>query len=126
MRWYVASSTGAERWFLAGNTRDEAVEKGKAENYGAMFAIAPEVEKSQAQFYQAVADAIGWGFENADEHLAEENWIDFEDGFLDIKRDEIVAKLADWLPSVIDRPNWAHIDTSKAEEIHADREASDG
>lgn len=119
MRWYYAHSEGAERWDLGGESREAAISEGRGTFGGDPFVIAPEAAgQTDAAFYAALAEAIAGGFVDVDEILGENGWVDFEDGWLEGARAKNLERaLAGWLPTVIARPDWRTVDTSKAERI---------
>jgi hypothetical protein len=127
MRWYYAESADAERWKYGGDSKEAATAEALGDCWGEYFFVAPECEgQGDTEFWSAVASAIAWHFESIDEALSEDGWIDFEDGWLEVdpKAKELERKLAEWLPTVLERPDWRTVDIAKAERIDPEEIAS--
>jgi hypothetical protein len=120
VRWYYAESEDAERWTYGGDSMEAAADHAiKVDCWDPPFCVAPEVEATDPRFFAALAAAIAWGFESADEWMSEEGWMDYEEPYLGGTPlgKELERKLAEWLPTVLERPDWRTVDTAKAETI---------
>lgn len=120
MRWYYAPGTDSELWDLGGMSREEAIAAGRSDFCGEPFYVAPEMsdQSPDPAFFRAVAQAIRGGFERAEETLTEDGWIDPEEPWLGwLIADELEEKLGEWLPTVLERPEWRTVDVEVAELI---------
>ncbi len=125
MKWYYAESVDSECWAYGGESRDEAIEaalKCERNPDGGLpfiqlssFALAHENfdQLSDEAFWKVVVAALRSGFatEDADEQLAEDSWINAEEGFLTDAEDSIEAVLLAVLPLVLERPDWRCIES---------------
>lgn len=118
-RWYHAESDLSERWTYAGESREAAIKDGRSNYGGFPFAIAPEEERTDSEFFAAFTRALFRDLEHVDECLAEEGWIDFEDAYIDGTKlgKDLESKFREWLPSALERPKWRSIDMAEREAV---------
>lgn len=112
--WFIAESKWSEHWDHAGHTRDEAIAMGR-ENFSdrEKFAIGRAREVSDEDFWKHFATLLfHYGLEHVDESMAEDGYIDWEDGWTlgQKEQDAIVNVFARLIPQQVKRPAWMCVD----------------